>query len=215
MPGPSSPRQPCLQDCTDGEVSNTRPPPCCSVDCPIFRVPPQLLLKHEALILAALGGLQPTGEAAAMTAQLEGRLRRLSPDRRFNVLHLRAEDDWILHCARWENMRDGIVRDNCMNNTETVGDRLLLHRVDTEVPLLVATSWSQASDGLVQRAMQSLKKAGYQPVVRAELLEHGQELDDLGREESALVRAEMTGAGGKGSCCCCRRRCCCLSAVEL
>ena len=25
----------------------------------------------------------------------------------FNILHLRAEDEWLLHCANWESIGDG------------------------------------------------------------------------------------------------------------
>jgi hypothetical protein len=30
------------------------------------------------------------------------------------------QSDWLEHCKRWEAIRDGIVRDNCYNNTEDV-----------------------------------------------------------------------------------------------
>jgi hypothetical protein len=30
------------------------------------------------------------------------------------------EDDWVAHCRRWEALRDGVVRNNCYNNTEDV-----------------------------------------------------------------------------------------------
>ena len=94
----------------------------------------------------------------------------------------------------------GVVRNNCMNNTATVGDRLRLHGVNSQVglcqrrcfqgsgaagalpavevnravgnwsrciicalaafqvPLVLATSWSQASKELIEQAVQSLKQ---------------------------------------------------------
>jgi hypothetical protein len=36
----------------------------------------------------------------------------------FVAVHVRAEQDWIDHCEKWENIRDAIIRDNCMSNTE-------------------------------------------------------------------------------------------------
>lgn len=44
----------------------------------------------------------------------------------FNYIHLRLENDWVEHCARWESIHDGIVRDNCYNHTEDVASRLAL-----------------------------------------------------------------------------------------
>lgn len=95
----------------------------------------------------------------------EAALQLLSPTHAFNVLHLRAEEDWVQHCARWEHKQDGegqglpfrngqqqaattrtrpkpsarlllacagLVRDNCLNNTEAVGDSLALHGIDAQ-----------------------------------------------------------------------------------
>lgn len=39
--------------------------------------------------------------------RVEGALRRLGPTQAFNVLHLRLEEDWVQHCARWESINDG------------------------------------------------------------------------------------------------------------
>ncbi len=44
----------------------------------------------------------------------------------FNYIHLRLENDWVEHCARWESIHDGIVRDNCFNHTEDIASRLAL-----------------------------------------------------------------------------------------
>lgn len=103
-------------------------------------------------------------------------MQRLSPTQTFNVLHLRAEEDWVQHCARWERKQDGgapgpvgsegirlvqsfqqqlprqgkwqnqaacfechfagLVRDNCLNNTEAVGDSLALHGIDAQASSL-------------------------------------------------------------------------------
>lgn len=39
--------------------------------------------------------------------RIEAKLRSLSGAKAYNVLHLRAEGDWITHCKRWENIPDG------------------------------------------------------------------------------------------------------------
>jgi GDP-fucose protein O-fucosyltransferase len=58
----------------------------------------------------------------------------------FNVVHLRAEDDWKEHCKVWMGLRDGIHRDNCINNTQYVHNTLLSEGVAPDVPLYVSTS---------------------------------------------------------------------------
>ena len=45
------------------------------------------------------------------------KLRARSIDKHYSFLHLRIEADWILHCKRWENIKDRRVRNNCANNT--------------------------------------------------------------------------------------------------
>ena len=38
---------------------------------------------------------------------LQGGLRGMSASQTYNLLHLRAEEDWISHCARWGRICDG------------------------------------------------------------------------------------------------------------
>lgn len=40
-------------------------------------------------------------------SRAEAAAHHLSPNRAFNVLHLRLEEDWLQHCARWETIPDG------------------------------------------------------------------------------------------------------------
>jgi hypothetical protein len=42
------------------------------------------------------------------------------------ALHVRAEEDWLLHCIQWENIADGIIRDNCLTNSEALVQTLQL-----------------------------------------------------------------------------------------
>lgn len=47
------------------------------------------------------------------------------------------------------------------NNTDTVGEQLQLHGVNSNVPLVLATSWSQASQPHLLAAIASLQQRGY------------------------------------------------------
>uniref|UniRef100_A0A7S1XX08 Nucleotide-diphospho-sugar transferase domain-containing protein n=1 Tax=Phaeomonas parva TaxID=124430 RepID=A0A7S1XX08_9STRA len=62
----------------------------------------------------------------------------------YNVLHLRAEEDWQHHCEAWMGLRDGYHRDNCMNNTMLVHNVLLSEGVHPGVPLYIATGLTRA-----------------------------------------------------------------------
>ena len=64
------------------------------------------------------------------------------PGRAFNVLHLRAEEDWIQHCRKWMGLRDGVHRDNCMNNTMAIGNILVTEGLDPRIPLYISTGLS-------------------------------------------------------------------------
>ncbi len=46
------------------------------------------------------------------------------------------------HRSRWTAIRDGVVRDNCYNHTETVDERLALFGVTPQLPLYVAADWA-------------------------------------------------------------------------
>jgi hypothetical protein len=63
--------------------------------------------------------------------------------------------------GRWEHIHDGIVRDNCFNNTETLGPFLKLMGLETDIPLYVASYWSDVDPALNSTVMQSLRDEGY------------------------------------------------------
>ncbi len=42
---------------------------------------------------------------------------------------------------RWSSIPDGVVRDNCYNNTETIDVSLKLFAFPTDTPLYVASYW--------------------------------------------------------------------------
>ena len=44
---------------------------------------------------------------ALPSCRVEERLQSLSDTKTYNILHLRAEDDWIEHCVHWEGIEDG------------------------------------------------------------------------------------------------------------
>lgn len=48
--------------------------------------------------------------------RVDAKLRSLTKAKAYNVLHLRAEIDWVLHCKRWEHLPDGEVAMRLQNS---------------------------------------------------------------------------------------------------
>lgn len=78
--------------------------------------------KHAALLRAAVEGLQPAPRFQSLLAARRQQVEALTGSSAYNLLHLRVEKDWFALCKLWENPGEG--RNNCMNNTVTVGDAL-------------------------------------------------------------------------------------------
>jgi hypothetical protein len=136
-----------------------------SVSCPAFQVPADLFAKHEQLVFAAAKALKPRQPMLNTLLRVKQHLENLSASRRFNVLHLRADADWVQQCELWERSNGGHRVDNCMNHTRTVGDRLEVHNVDTQVPLLLVLGQGSTDQEMVQKAVANLENKGYQLAV--------------------------------------------------
>lgn len=69
------------------------------------------------------------------------------------------------HCAAWTAINDGVVRDNCFNNSVLVHQELLNRGWDTiGMPLYVATEWEAIQPAIAQQALISLFGAGFSVV---------------------------------------------------
>ncbi|KAL4423954.1 hypothetical protein ABPG75_001255 [Micractinium tetrahymenae] len=158
------------------------------LDCPAFRVPPDLLVKHEKLVFAALDALKPVQRLSDTVQRIVKSLLTLGQSSDcFNVLYLNTGESWPEHCEQWNRLTNGLASDNCANNTDTPGDALELHRVGREVPLLVAAIGSRLNDTVVQAALGSLSNHGYKAVLQGDVFKEVPELASLGQEEAALV----------------------------
>ena len=62
----------------------------------------------------------------------------------FTALHYRAEQDWIDHCEKWENIPDGVIRNNCIANSGTIATVLALEKVSTLRPIYLAGGYTPA-----------------------------------------------------------------------
>jgi hypothetical protein len=114
------------------------------VGCPLFRLHGYYFTASNARVMwAVLNGMRPNTHLSKLVNGITGKLKSHTPARAFNFVHLRMETDWVLHCARWENIPDGRIRNNCMNNTDDIHRVLYALNVPTEEPLYVASFWEQ------------------------------------------------------------------------
>ena len=101
------------------------------LDCPAFHLPGALVKRHRALLTAAAGGLRPSERFQSVMAARRAHIEAEAGTSAYNLLHLRVESDWLALCEWWQKPAEG--RDNCMNNTDTVGEQLQKHGFETEV----------------------------------------------------------------------------------
>lgn len=153
------------------------------INCPAFRLPGALMGRHEAMLRAASEALRPSphyqGLIDARRAELAEKAG--TGGDKYNLLHLRVEKDWLALCEWWQNPAKG--RDNCMNNTATVGKQLRKKGFEREVPVLVVTSFPDAVPDALNATLKNIRDNKYQAVLGNELT-----LDaKLEREESALL----------------------------
>jgi hypothetical protein len=151
-----------LDDPVEDLVHNYKTTNHLAAGCPLFRLHAYYFSGNNyKLIWAVLNGLQPSALINKQLKIITNKLTAASPSKRYNFLHLRMENDWVEHCKRWENIPDGQVRNNCMNNTETIDAILRNMNFHPSDPLYVATFWQEVSPRMGQVVLKGLKGAGY------------------------------------------------------
>ncbi|GFR46701.1 hypothetical protein Agub_g8320 [Astrephomene gubernaculifera] len=163
-----------------------------SVDCPLFKMTPQEMNQHEdePVIWAALDAMRPADKLYEYVERMQHAIKQLGgvggkPAPKYNFLHLRMENDWVEHCKRWSSIPDGVVRDNCYNNTEEMDVQLRLFAFSTDVPLYVASYWDDVDPDRAKAVMGRLVDAGYRVITSAEVFPDAMRSE--GREMRALV----------------------------
>lgn len=73
----------------------------CRVSCPAYRVPGELMAKHEQLVFAALAAMRPVAPLLDVVHSVQQQLRQAGGSHAYTVVHLKAEDAWIAQCAAW------------------------------------------------------------------------------------------------------------------
>eukprot|EP01026_Neomeris_dumetosa_P027887 TRINITY_DN22636_c0_g1_i1.p1 TRINITY_DN22636_c0_g1~~TRINITY_DN22636_c0_g1_i1.p1 ORF type:complete len:549 (+),score=41.53 TRINITY_DN22636_c0_g1_i1:37-1647(+) len=176
----------CTQKLLD-ETQNSKLPIVFGCTFPTDLITKTFLLQNERQVKLILKHLNPATKYAHLIEDLISKIKTRGKDGKFNLVHARAERDWVDHCKTWEHIPDGVVRDNCMNNTESIGQQLSLKKVDSGIPLYVAIQSSQAEPRLLQRIIQNIKFYGYRHTLLKEDIAQDQAMWNLPREIGALV----------------------------
>lgn len=74
------------------------------IDCPLFRLPPTLVVAHAMHFWAVLEALRPSQALKALVDRGVAQLHAHMEGESFTFLHLRIENDWLGHCQRWSNI---------------------------------------------------------------------------------------------------------------
>eukprot|EP00798_Chlamydomonas_sp_ICE-L_P015288 gene15288-21372_t len=174
------------QDLSEEDTEMIWAVPHLALDCPLFKVCPQDLSEEDTeMMWVVLDSLYPAPHVAKVVKTVLDKLASINSKGHFNVVHLRIERDWLAHCWRWENLHDGIVRNNCMNNTEDIDNYLKVMGFTPSVPLYVASYWQDVDSRLNTSIMERLRLANYKVVTLPSIMG---ELDGtLKREHRALM----------------------------
>ena len=155
------------------------------IGCPAFKVPKSSLLEHRDILVQAMQAISPTRYYLELQHKCSN---MLEIDGIYNALHFRAEKDWIVHCERWQAIDDGIVRNNCLNNTFDIGYALLNHGIDPKIKLVILMDEENISDKLMTSLRTSLSAWGFRNfIILGSGLFERLNRTHLHREERAMI----------------------------
>lgn len=108
------------------------------------------------------------------------------------TLHLRVENDWALHCDKWEVATD---LNNCAHNTAQLGDVLDMERVPKEWPVYVATE-KEDGNRMAMQALDNLASHGYCVVTRSKLAPAEMAAYNEYRDRERFAQVDYTVSAG-------------------
>eukprot|EP01025_Chloroclados_australasicus_P018492 TRINITY_DN1972_c0_g2_i1.p1 TRINITY_DN1972_c0_g2~~TRINITY_DN1972_c0_g2_i1.p1 ORF type:complete len:601 (+),score=54.10 TRINITY_DN1972_c0_g2_i1:109-1911(+) len=119
---------------------------------------------YEPLFLDILNALVPQDHILKEIQHGLDFIKHRSQSSDFNLLHLRVEEDWMQHCQAWGNIPDGIIRDNCMNNTEIIGSVLANVIDNVKTPLVICYN-ADVDNQSYKFALKNLLNNGFHTIV--------------------------------------------------
>lgn len=95
-------------------------------------------------------------KARLFSSDIHEKANRDGPKAKYSVLHLRVEPDWQVHCSKWMGIRDGIHRDNCMNNSLNIDRTLLSEGVPRKSSVYVSSGLTKGDLLLPEYGLEGL-----------------------------------------------------------
>lgn len=123
-----------------------------SVGCPFLLLNRTTVAKHRALAKGVFKSLVPAKDYSDLIVDA---IKRLGT---YNMLHLRIENDWIMHCSTWEDRYNNCFASNVLRK---IGQHIADKGISNEEPLYIATDWPEVHAPLLASVRRSLKKMGY------------------------------------------------------
>jgi len=159
------------------------------VGCPLHRLQPFYFSgANNRIMWSVLEGLQPNKRIVKEAAAVRKHLNKLTYHRKYNILHLRIENDWEEYCSKWQATAAGKLHNNCMNNTDTIDQVLMNLNVPVTEPLYVVSNWAELNPNRAEQVLSKLTAAGFQVVTSRDVARQF----GRGREHDALVNYEVS-----------------------
>lgn len=117
------------------------------------------------------------------------KIKKAMPDG-FTALHYRAEQDWLDHCKKWENIRDGVIRNNCIANTGSIATVLALEKVSTLRPIYLAGGYTPA---FISKSPLKYLKQNYNIITKSSFITFD-DTGDTNLEQNLIANREMFAA---------------------
>lgn len=145
-------------------------------------------ITHRKVAASSSSTTSGSTASGSRSLQLGGSSSSSAGKHLYNMVHLRLEQDWAAHCAKWGSIKDGFVRDNCMNNTMDIQVSLQLFGYLPEIPLYIGSYWEGADPAVVDLVLARIRAAGYTVVRLSDVL---QTVHGVPREQLALIEYEL------------------------
>eukprot|EP01025_Chloroclados_australasicus_P012910 TRINITY_DN16181_c0_g1_i2.p1 TRINITY_DN16181_c0_g1~~TRINITY_DN16181_c0_g1_i2.p1 ORF type:complete len:667 (-),score=36.83 TRINITY_DN16181_c0_g1_i2:2206-4077(-) len=149
-------------------------------------IPTEYMLENENIIRSILENLIPAQRYQYIINHIIKSTQELGSSIKFNAIHLRPENEWIANCTKKSHIEDGEIRDNCLSNTDTIGDYLEIKKVDFTYPLFIATQTAKSEFKLYARIVQNLNLHKYHKIQTKEDVSNV-DVTTIAKDQSALI----------------------------
>eukprot|EP01023_Acetabularia_acetabulum_P041930 TRINITY_DN4109_c0_g1_i12.p1 TRINITY_DN4109_c0_g1~~TRINITY_DN4109_c0_g1_i12.p1 ORF type:complete len:635 (-),score=32.59 TRINITY_DN4109_c0_g1_i12:2398-4101(-) len=119
------------------------------------------LFENEYLIKQILENLTPADQFDQLVKKIVTNIKQQSSYAEYNVLHLRTEKDFIAKCKDKKNIGNGEIRDNCIQNQESIGFHLGMKNFQLSTPIYIVSGTPIPESKFYNAVIQDLQLYGF------------------------------------------------------